>query len=240
MTPMTARRLPMVYARVAGTAYLITMALGIFSVNFVESRLIRPGQGADTIRNIMENELLFRIGIASEIAMYALVVLLAFSLYMILNMVNRNLALLALLWRLGEAIVGAGLTVVSGLIPLLLLQENSALDVEVLRTLSVVLLNVRGAGLDVVLIYIGMGGTVYCYLFFRSGYVPKILAAWGMVTYVSMLVVSFLGILSSDLPESVRMAFYAPGGLFEIVFGLWLLLRGVNIDAWKGPASAFP
>jgi hypothetical protein len=93
-----------------------------------------------------------------------------------------------------------------------------------LQALVGLFLHVRSAGLDVVLIFIGMGGTVFCYLFFISKYVPRILAAWGMITYLS---------LSTDLPESVKMVFYAPGGLFEIIFGMWLIIKGVNVQQWE-------
>jgi hypothetical protein len=29
------------------------------------------------------------------------------------------------------------------------------------------------------------------------------------------------------------MVFYAPGGLFEIIFGMWLIIKGVNVQQWK-------
>ena len=88
------------------------------------------------------------------------------------------------------------------------------------------------AGLDVALILIGIGGTIFSYLFFRSGYVPKILAAWGILTYVTMFFISFVSILM-PLEESIKMIFYAPGGLFELIFGFWLLIKSVNIPAEK-------
>ena len=230
MTNHTAETSPLVYARVAGLSYVTTILLGIFSVNFVESNLIVSGNDAATVNNIMANELLFRVGIASEIMMYVLVVLLSLALYVILKTVNRNLALLALLWRLGEAIIGGGVTVLSGLIPLLLLNSEAVFETEQLQTLIGLFLDVRNAGLDVVLIFIGMGGTLFCYLFFKSKYVPRILAAWGMLTYLTILILSFVSILLPNLPETIKMAFYAPGGLFELIFGFWLLFKGVNIQ----------
>jgi hypothetical protein len=165
--------------------------------------------------------------------MFVLVVLLSLALYVILRTVNRNLALLALLWRLGEAIIGGGVTVISGSIPLLLLDGEAAFETEQLQALVGLFLDVRGAGLDVVLMFIGMGGTLFCYLFFKSKYVPGILAAWGMLTYVSMFVLGSASILFPGLPESVKMVFYAPGALFEILFGLWLLIKGVNVEQWE-------
>jgi hypothetical protein len=33
------------------------------------------------------------------------------------------------------------------------------------------------------------------------------------------------------------MAFYAPGGLFEIIIGLWLLIKGINVKQWNARGS---
>lgn len=233
MTDRIAERSPLVYARVAGLAYVVTIMLGIFSVSYIDSNILVPGNDAATVDNIMNNELRFRISIASEIILYALVVLLSHALYVILKTVNRNLALLALLWRIGEAIIGGGVTVLTGLIPLLLINSEAAFEQDQLQALAGLFLQLRSAGLDVVLIFIGMGGTVFCYLFYKSKYVPRILAAWGMITYLSMLILSLASILSPKFPESVKMIFYAPGGLFEILFGCWLLIKGINVKQWK-------
>lgn len=227
-----------IYARIAGLAYLITIMLGIFSVNFVASDLIVPEDNAATVNNIIANESLFRIGIASEILMYVLVILLAWALYGILKTVNRNLALLALLWRLGEAIIGASATVLSGLIPLLLLNNAETFETQQLQSLVSLFLDVRNVGLDIVLIFIGMGGAIFCYLFYTSRYVPRILAVWGMLTYLTMLILSFISILT-PISESIKMVFYTPGGLFEITFGLWLLIKGINVeDGEKRPLDS--
>ncbi len=233
MTDHAAEISPNVYARVAGLAYIITLLLGIFSVNLVESRLIVPGDYTVTVDNILANALLFRFGIAGEIMMFALVVLLSWALYVILRPVNRNLALLALLWRMGEAIIGAGVAVLSGFIPLLILRNETSFDAPQLKGLVGSFLTLRSAGLDVVLIFIGLGGTVFCYLFFKSEYVPRTLAVWGILTYLSMLTVSLASIILPDFPEVAKMVFYVPGGLFEMIFGFWLLIRGVNIQEWQ-------
>lgn len=221
---------PLVYARVAGLAYVVVIMLGIFSVSYIDSDILVPGNDAATVDNITNNELRFRISIASEIIMYALVVLLAHALYVILKPVNKNLALLALLWRIGEAIIGAGVAVLTGLIPLLLINGEGSFEQDQLQALVGLFLQVRSVGLDVVLIFIGMGGNVFCYLFFTSKYVPRILAVWGMITYLSMLTLALISILSPNLPESVKMIFYAPGGLFEVIIGLWLLIKGINVE----------
>ena len=219
-----------IYARVSGLAYVVVILLGIFSVSFIESKLVVQGNDATTINNILTNELQYRIGIVSEILMYSLVVLLSLALYVILKTVNKVLALLALLWRLGEAIIGGSVAAFSGLIPLLLLNREETFTPDQLQSLVGTFLSFRNASLDVVLVFIGLGGTLFCYLFFKSKYIPRLLSLWGMFTYLSMLVLAFASMLTPNLSESIKMVFYTPGGLFEITIGLWLLIKGMNIE----------
>lgn len=217
------------YTRVAGLTYIIVILLGVFSVNVIESSLIVPGNDASTYKNISENEFLFRIGIASEVLMYLLVILLSASLYIILKTVDKNLALLALLFRVTEAIIGAATIVLSGLIPALLLHVDRAFTPEQVHTLVKLFLDIRGSGLDIVLMFIGVGGSIFSYLFYISNYVPKFLAGWGIFTYLTMLLLSFTSLLLPNIPETFKMVFYAPGGLFELIFGFWLLFKGLNV-----------
>jgi Domain of unknown function (DUF4386) len=70
-------------------------------VNFgIHDRLIVENNAAETARNSLAHERLFRIGIAGDLICCAGIVVLLTALYVILNPVNRGLALLAALWRL--------------------------------------------------------------------------------------------------------------------------------------------
>ena len=219
-----------VYARLAGLTYVLIILIGIFSVSYIDSNLVVPGDDAATVSNLLVNGLQFRLCVLSEIFMYVLVILLSLALYVILRRVDKNLALLALLWRFGEAIVGVGIAVLSGIIPLLLLNREYALDAEQMQSLIGLFLTVRSGGLDIVLIFVGVGGTLFCYLLFKSKLIPRILSAWGMLTYLSMLILACVSILVPGIPESTKMILYTPGGLFEIVIGLWLLVKGINVE----------
>ena len=219
-----------VYARLAGLIYVLIILIGIFSVSYIDSNLVVPGDVAATASNILANEMQFRLCVLSEIFMYVLVILLSLALYVILKHVDKNLALLALLWRFGEAIVGVGVAVLSGIIPLLLLNREYALDAEQVQSLIGLFLAVRSGGLDVVLIFVGVGGTLFCYLLFKSKLIPRILSGWGMLTYLSMLILACVSILVPSIPESMKMILYTPGGLFEIVIGLWLLVKVITVE----------
>lgn len=218
------------YARVAGLAYIIVILLGVLSVSLVESSLIIPDNGAATYANISGNEALFRISVLCETFMYLLVILLSLSLYVVLKTVDNNLALLALLWRVAEAIIGSATVIISGLIPLAMINTKTAFSPEQVQNLLALFLDIRISGLDIVLMFIGVGGTIFCYLFFKSKYVPRFLAGWGILTYLTMLLLSFLSLLLPNLPETIKMVFYVPGGLFELIFGFWLLIKGVELN----------
>jgi hypothetical protein len=92
-------------ARVAGFLTVFVLATGMFSAMYVRSNLVVPGNAAETANNIMASEQLFRIGAATDVITFALVVILALAFYILLKPVSKNLALLGLFWRLGEAFV---------------------------------------------------------------------------------------------------------------------------------------
>jgi len=238
MTNRTAEASPLFYARIAGFLYILIIIIGVLNGIFIDSKLIVSGNDAVTANNIMANDLLFRIGIASILILYTSVIVLSLALYEILKSVNKNLALLALILRSAEAVLG-GFTVLISFIVLGLLNGtgySTIFEAEQLQSLVGIFLNVRTAGLDIVLIFVGLGGTVFCYLFFKSKYVPGILAAWGILTYLSMLMLSFVSILFPNHPVMIETILYTLGTFFELTIGFWLLIKGVNVQQRDNPA----
>jgi putative Mn2+ efflux pump MntP len=69
-------------------------------------------------------------------------------------------------------------------------------------------------------------------VFQRESDLPRILAAFGIFSFLLMLIVSFANILLPNYAAMVEFAF-APAALFEIVIGLWLLIKGVNVEQWE-------
>ena len=168
---------------------------------------------------MLANELLFRARVFGNIFMFLLVVVLAVALYLLLEDVNRSLAMVALFLRFGEAIIGAVGMMLGGPVALLLAKEPGVLESSHLQSLVLVLLGIKNISIDIVLIFMGVGGTLFCYLFLQARLVPKGLSLWGIVTYATMLCVGSTKIFYPTLRESVFMAVSAPGILFEIVFG---------------------
>ena len=67
-------------------------------------------------------------------------------------------------------------------------------------------------------------------LFYKSFYIPKILSIWGMLTYLSMIILSFIGLLFPEHPEIIEMVLYGLGTLFELTIGFWLMIKSIEIQ----------
>ena len=86
-------------AQIAGLMYLFTIIIANLVEFYVRGRLIVPGDAVQTAKNIAASTGLFRLGVAGDLAVLVCDVILIVALYILLKPVNRNLALLAVFWR---------------------------------------------------------------------------------------------------------------------------------------------
>jgi hypothetical protein len=218
-------------ARVAGISYLLVTAIVVF-VNFgIHGRLIVPGNTAETARNIMAHERLFRIGIALDLTYCAGIVVLLTALYVILKPVNRSLALLAAFWRLAYALIWVLMTL--RLFDALRLLSGAdylrAFEADRLQALARLYLGMRFDEYYVGLLFFGMASTVCSYLFFKSNYIPRALAALGVVASSWCMACTFAFIIFPDFAKVVNLWWFdSPLGIFEMVTGFWLLFMGLR------------
>src|SRR5579859_7591632 len=108
-------------ATVVGFCYLFALPPAIFAEFYVRSHLMVFDNAAQTAQNIVTHERLFRLGIAGNLTVFAVDVVLIMALYVVPMPVNRSLALLAMGW---------------GLIETAILVVVTLSDLEVLRILS--------------------------------------------------------------------------------------------------------
>lgn len=237
MTNSTAETSPVVYARIAGFLYLIIIVTQILVATFIDPK-------GETINKIMANELLFRIDLVYELIMFASVVVLSWSLYVILKTVNKSLALVAMLLRFGEVIFGC-LSVLSSLIVLLLITTpkvfSEAFETEQVHVLAELFLEVSHATtMSILVFFLSLGSIVFFYLFFKSQYIPRILAAFAIFAYSLTLIGMFVSIALSIEFMDAMMIFGAPVLLFEIIIGPWLMFKGINMEQWEKRALESP
>jgi len=220
-------------ARVAGAAYALVIIIGVLNNLLVDSKLIVAGDDAATTQNILTHPSLFRIGVMATLVLYALVLVLAWALYEVLKAVEPRIARLGLVFRGAEGVVGVATVLISIFVAELVGGENrvTAFEPRQLHALVGAALDARTTGMDLVLVLIGVGGALFCHLLFLSRLVPRWLAAWGVVTYVSMLVLGIVSLVWPNHPKTLEMI-YGPGALFELTLGAWLLVKGIDEQRW--------
>jgi hypothetical protein len=228
-------------ARVAGFAYLITFATVVY-VNFgIHDRLIVENNAAETARNILAHERLYRIGIAGDL-MYCVggVVLLA-ALYVILKRVNRGLALLAAFWRFVWVLMWLVMTV--NLFDALRLLSGAAylraFEAERLQALARLYLGTRFDYYYVGLLFGALASTVCGYLWFKSHYVPRSLAAFGMIASAFCVACTFVFYIFSNFDKVVNLWWFdTPMAIFDIALSFWLLFKGLRPSGRPEPDKA--
>jgi hypothetical protein len=217
-------------ARVVGFAYLFALPPAIFAEFYVRGQLIVFDNVAQTARNIMAHERLFRLGIASNLAVFAVDVVLIVALYVVLKPSNRNLALLAAGWGLVETTI----LVVATLSDFDVLRILSgagylrAFEASQLQALARLSVSTHDATYRVGLVFAGLRSTAFCFLWFKSRLIPRALAGWGMLASLLMGASALLLIIFPELAMVVSIVIYgAPIFFFELTMGFWLLLRGL-------------
>ncbi|GGA01165.1 DUF4386 domain-containing protein [Dyella caseinilytica] len=220
-------------ARIAGALYMLLMVCGVFGEFGGRGSLIANDDPAKTASNILGSLPLFRLGIVSDLAAFTGDIAIAVALYVLLRPVGRNLALLAAFWRVAEAAVLGVITLNSFTMLLLLTDPRYAkvFSSEQLQDLVWLFNDTHDAGYNIGMIFLALGCLVFSWLLFKSRYIPRLLAGFGVLAYAAMLIGNILTIVRPDYPIGTN--FYMPAGIYEIVIGLWLLVLGV-----RGPARA--
>lgn len=72
------------------------------------------------------------------------------------------------------------------------------------------------------MLILGLGSIPFCYLMYKQHLVPNYLSLWGAGGYGLL----FVGSICEIFGFNIGIALSIPGGLFELSFGLWLLIQG--------------
>ena len=220
-------------AKTVGFLYLFQMATAIFGQSYVRDKLIVHGDVTKTAANIIGAERLFRLSIAGDLVTYAAVILLVWAFYVLVRPVHKHLALLALLFRMGEIAVLCVATI-NSLVVLKLLsgtRDLKSFGADQLQALATLALSIQGFGMSVGFILLGLGSAVFAYLLLKSRYVPRALALWGVFSSLVLALVTGIILVYPSLGESIGMTYMGPMGIYEVGLGLWLLIRGIRIPS---------
>jgi len=221
------RRARRTWARVAGFLYVATNVTATLGFVLKGGFIVR-GDAAATVANLAQSGTLYRCSLALELITVAGVIPLVLGLYVALRPVAPNLALLAAFWRLMENAVLAVLTLSSFLALALVARGPAFGDSQTMPALVGALLYVHTYGFQIGFFFLGLGSTLFSWLWWRSRLIPRWLAGLGLFASALMAVVALAIVVEPGVYGTVTMAYMLPMGLYEIGLGLWLLIRGIR------------
>lgn len=226
-------------ARFAGACYLVIAVIAMTAYVGVFERLGVEGDVGATAANVAAAEPLFRLGLAGLLSVLALDVVVAWAFYVLMRPAGPTLSLLAAWLRLTYVFVH-GAALLSYFDVLALLDGLAGFDAAQTDALVAAKLDAYAAGFTAALIFFGCHLLLLGYLVFRARFLPKIfgvLLALGGLGYVVDgfgYVLLGPGHALSGVTSAYMMVSAMAG---EFSFLLWLLIRGVNADAWRAQAA---
>lgn len=218
-------------AKVAGWSGLLTFAIVVFGNFVLLSPLLVPGNAAATAQNIVPHETQFRLTVVCFLTYSLGVLVLLSALYVILKPVNPGLALVGALSRLVFALLWL-LSTLNMLSVLRLLSNANYLQVfepDRLQVLAKLYLNANFDDYYVGLPFFGLAATICAYLWFKSNYIPKGLALYGVISSAWCVICAFVFLIFPHFNKIVNdWWFDFPMAVFELVLSFWLLFKGLS------------
>ena len=217
-------------AKIAGVSGLLAVVIVVFGNYALLGPLVVPGNAVETARNIVAHQTQLRVALICFLTYGVSVVVLLSALYVILRPVDRLLALIGALFRFVFALLWL-LSTLNLLGTLRLLGNTGYLQVlgaEQLQALARVTLAANFDDYYVGLPFFGLAATVCAYLWLRSGYIPKALAAFGLIASAWCIFCAFVFLIFPPFNKVVNDYWFdTPMAIFELVLSFWLLFKGI-------------
>ena len=212
-------------ARLAGFTFLFYIAVALPAMilgNRATAGTGIPAKLATVAQHLTDMRLVVVFTLLSGLSALTLAV----TLYAITRDEDQELAMLGMLCRAGEGIIGCFAVSTLGLIWLATTSGTNSPDAAGAATLASFFLkrDVWSYGTSAFLF--SVGSTLFAYLLLRGRMIPVALAWLGVIGSALVVVeqpLELAGFVSGPLTQLV----WIPIGLFEITLGPWLIFKGV-------------
>jgi hypothetical protein len=150
---------------------------------------------------------------------------LAVTLYAITREQDREVAMLAMVCRVAEGIVGMDVSKTLGLLWLATVPGAIASDPGAASVLGAYFLKMEGS-FNASATFFAVGSTFFSWLFLRGRMIPVALARLGVLASILVVVCHPLQ-LAGFLGGPVTVYMWYPILVFEVALALWLIIKGV-------------
>ena len=218
--------------RYAALVFAITFPVTIVLMTVAFTRFLAPilvwNQDEETARNLIAHAHSYRMFIAASCLNGLAAVVLLTALYVVLRPVNRGLVLFAAFSRLVYVAMWfvellssfSALRIMDGERPL---QAFGSKQLQALAGLQL------ASGWDAYYVgrtFYALSTLLFSWLFFQSRYIPRILAAWGVLASLFEGVCAFAYLNDRGFGAVVSVNWYEmPTVLFESALCIWILVK---------------
>ncbi|MBL7996590.1 DUF4386 domain-containing protein [bacterium] len=214
-------------ALISGLA-ILTMAIAApFAELYVYPKLVIAGNAAETVKNIMANETLFRAAIFAYLITFIADVVASWALYVLFKPVNEHLSLLTSWFRLVYTVI-AIVALLDLLTVLRLLGPSDYLKVfepDHLYAQVMLSLNAFKKSFHFGIVFFGIHLGLLGFLIFRSKYIPKTIGVLVIISGLGYFITSLKPFFPDINIDFAKYTFYG-----ELIFMFWLLIRGSKIQ----------
>ena len=222
-------------AMIAGIGYLVIFFTGIYANFFVLEGLVVPDDALKTAVNITANSMLFRFGIVNFIVMVIFDIVLTWALFVIFNLVDRNISLLAAWFRLVNcAVFAAALYFLFEVLHLsdgagyLTVLSEAVLSVQIMQSL-----NAFNHMWLIGLIFFGVHLMLLGYMIVKSDVLPMFTGILLFIAGIGYLTDSLANILLpdyNDYKDVFMTIVVVPGIVGELSLTFWLLVKAKRLE----------
>jgi hypothetical protein len=210
--------------RLIGAAFLLQAIASLVAGSMLPGILNVSDNVVDTMTNLTNSVLRVRAGVFVEMITVIALVVLSVLLYVTLKKQSLKIALVALGFRLTEV----ALLATSRIATFALLHISQASVIEghpvYLQTLGNLAYESQEFAYSLNMVFFSLGGTLFYYLFFKSGYVPRALSLIGLI----VAPLALIGTLGELLGYTVPLFVFIPNLPFELALGIWLMVKGIE------------
>jgi hypothetical protein len=216
-------------ARISGWLWMTNFALGPAMI--AVKQLVHMNDPALTSTNILAHSTLFQLGFAGNIVAVVGYLVVTALWYRLFKPVNADVALAATVIGIAACIILA-IGTVFYVSPLAILRGVSAGPaLEQAQAASLLLIRLYGQCYNTSLVFFALFGVLTGYLAFRSTFMPRFVGVAFMVAGFGWLVFIWPPLARALYPYMMLT------GVGELVFVVWLVIKGVNVERWREEAS---
>lgn len=214
-------------SRILGIAFLLQFVTSFSSGAFLKPTWFVPGNMSDTLVKIANNPLLMRVNILLDVLTALGITFLGAILFLTLRKQNEKIALTAL----GFYFLEVALLAVSRIEAFSLLRISQEYVATGQSAYLLTMGNLAYESMDFVgntlhMLVFCLGAILFYFLFYKSQVVPRWMSLWGLITVFPMLI----GTITQIFGYTIPFVFYVPYAPFELVIGVWILVKGINND----------